>query len=408
VLLRIFEDNSTEEREKWWTDIRQCRRRRQIALEPTMPITNIFTTASEYQFMEYKSAISRIQFELSERGMLVFDAFRAFNSSNSGLMTCSELYGGMEFLGIEFAPEQIYELVRRLAKESDGLVTYADFKRVFQGSEDELESRGIGGEGGGGGNFELVPPKPIPELTEITKAVVQEVIAVTDDILQSFKIKSKRVAGLLPEWNSQDTQSSEHVSIWSPSLQQSMLTSTKFSVCLGHYASRGFNNPWGRGGDKEKYETLHANDHATLRMNRSIVLKSVLEFSFQNPVRFKQIWHLSRGIKSMYAWKAVPPEGFAALGMVVTKKDEPPETSSMRCVPIAWVTPSITLPLKIWDDTGSLGGKPGSIWTINSLGLIAVVPGHEPPTEQFFDINAAKFDLVAGFFMSKANMDRER
>lgn len=118
-LLRIFEENSCEEREKWWTDVRACRRRRQIPLDATMPITTVFTTLSEYQFMDYKAVVSRIQYELQERGLLVFDAFRSFNSSNSGLLTCSELYGGIDYLGIPFSPEQVLIVSQYRERKSD-------------------------------------------------------------------------------------------------------------------------------------------------------------------------------------------------------------------------------------------------------------------------------------------------
>jgi hypothetical protein len=47
--------------------------------------------------------------------------------------------------------------------------------------------------------------------------------------------------------------------------------------------------------------------------------------------------------------------------------------------------------MQIWNDTGAGGGKPGSIWTINSMNLIAFAPGHEPPTEQFFELSAPRF-----------------
>ena len=49
VLLRLLEGNTCEEREKWWTDVRSCRRRRQIACDVTMPIGTVFKTATEYQ-----------------------------------------------------------------------------------------------------------------------------------------------------------------------------------------------------------------------------------------------------------------------------------------------------------------------------------------------------------------------
>jgi hypothetical protein len=79
----------------------------------------VFNTTTEFQFMEFKAVVDRVQWALRERGMLVFDAFRAFNSSNSGLMTCSELYGGLDFLGIPFTPEQVYDLVRKVAIQND-------------------------------------------------------------------------------------------------------------------------------------------------------------------------------------------------------------------------------------------------------------------------------------------------
>lgn len=44
--------------------------------------------------------------------------------------------------------------------------------------------------------------------------------------------------------------------------------------------------------------------------------KAVLAAVFPHPLRFKQAWHLARGDKFLYAWKAVPPEGFLALGNI--------------------------------------------------------------------------------------------
>lgn len=49
-----------------------------------------------------------------------------------------------------------------------GLLVYEDFKRVFQLSEDELESRAIG-VSDGSSNFESIPPKFIPELVDLNK-----------------------------------------------------------------------------------------------------------------------------------------------------------------------------------------------------------------------------------------------
>ena len=63
----------------------------------------------------------------------------------------------------------------------------------------------------------------------------------------------------------------------------------------------------------------------------------------------------------------------------------------MRCVPAAWCVPTSVIPTKVWDDTGAGGGKPGSIWTVNSLDMVAVVAGHEAPKEVFYDLKNNRF-----------------
>lgn len=65
----------------------------------------------------------------------------------------------------------------------------------------------------------------------------------------------------------------------------------------------------------------------------------------------------------------------------------------MRCVPASWCIPTTVTPVKVWDDTGAGGGKPGSIWTVNSLEMVAVVAGHEAPKEKFYEFKSPSFSL---------------
>jgi hypothetical protein len=119
VLLRTLESDPCESREKWWTIVRACRRRRQVSIDSTIPISTVFSTKDEFEFMEFKAIIKRVQTGLQDRGMLIFDAFRSFNSSNSGLLSCSEFYGAMEYLGITFTPQQVYDIVRKVAVQNE-------------------------------------------------------------------------------------------------------------------------------------------------------------------------------------------------------------------------------------------------------------------------------------------------
>jgi hypothetical protein len=71
--------------------------------------------------------------------------------------------------------------------------------------------------------------------------------------------------------------------------------------------------------------------------------------------------------------------------------DSFPDVTCIRCVPFIWCCPAKKSPVKVWDDTGAGGGKPGSIWIINSFQMIAVSPSHDPPKEQFYDFNSSRF-----------------
>jgi hypothetical protein len=124
VLLRVFEEDACDSREKWWTEVRSCRRRRQIAIDGAVPLLTVFNTKNEFEFMEFKAIVNRVQVGLQEIGMLIYDAFRAFNSSNTGLMTCSELYGGLDYLEIPFTPPQIYDLMKKICTTNEVQCTH--------------------------------------------------------------------------------------------------------------------------------------------------------------------------------------------------------------------------------------------------------------------------------------------
>ena len=53
--------------------------------------------------------------------------------------------------------------------------------------------------------------------------------------------------------------------------------------------------------------------------------------------------------------------------------------------------PSTVTPTKVWDDSGAGGGKPGSIWVVNAMDMVAIVAGHEPPKEPSYDLKNNRF-----------------
>jgi EF-hand domain pair len=58
------------------------------------------------------------------------DAFAAFNSSHSGALTCSELFGGLVWLGMRCDVALVHDIVRTVDVNADGYVSWEEFKKV--------------------------------------------------------------------------------------------------------------------------------------------------------------------------------------------------------------------------------------------------------------------------------------
>lgn len=169
---------------------------------------------------------------------------------------------------------------------------------------------------------------------------------------------------------------------------------------MGLYACKGFSSPL-KSRAAARYQLIEITDNASIRMKRGKVIAAVVATVCPHPLKYRQVWHFARGAKSLYAWKPMAPDGFIALGMMVTTNENPPEVTAMRCIPQQWAVASKQAPVKIWDDTGAGGGKPASMWIINSLGMVAIVPGHDPPTETFYDLVSGRF-FLDGFVIPKS------
>jgi hypothetical protein len=121
------------------------------------------------------------------------------------------------------------------------------------------------------------------------------------------------------------------------------------------------------------------------------VMAAVINHICPHPVKFRQVWHFARGAKSLYAWQPVAPDQFVALGMYITTSPDAPDPKVMRCVPLTWCTPAKIAPVKVWDDAGGGGGKPASMWLINSMGMFAIVTGYDAPRDTFYELNSSRF-----------------
>ena len=106
------------------------------------------------------------------------------------------------------------------------------------------------------------------------------------------------------------------------------------------------------------------------------------------------MWALQSGTTPVFFWQPVPADALThvALGMVATLSEEAPSTKLVHCVPRAWVEPAPDDVKMVWQDSGA-GGKPGSLWSVGSLGLLAAAQATRPPVEMSWRLRRTRFWL---------------
>jgi hypothetical protein len=176
---------------------------------------------------------------------------------------------------------------------------------------------------------------------------------------------------------------------------RSVFARNKVRLCVGHYPNNSFDYPGRMSGSNVRL-LIEISDTACNNIQKSSILDSVVGRICPHPVRFRQVWncHYGKG-QALFVWKPVPPsQDFVALGMVATLTDEPPSVEDVHCVPKRWTLPARIKPRLVWSNTG-MGGKPGSVWLVNSLNVLVVVQGHNAPDvsngESFYDLAYLRF-----------------
>ncbi|CAN0540478.1 unnamed protein product, partial [Ectocarpus sp. 12 AP-2014] len=122
MLLRGVQDNEKYLREAWFVDVRACRRRQQVPVERT-PVSRVFLVPDEFHLLQHRATIEAVRRRIEAKGLPVRDAFIAFNSSKTGALSCSEMYGALEWLGIRVSPSQVHDIVRTVDLDCDGYVS---------------------------------------------------------------------------------------------------------------------------------------------------------------------------------------------------------------------------------------------------------------------------------------------
>ncbi|CAM9255641.1 unnamed protein product [Laminaria digitata] len=400
MLLRGVQDNDKYLREAWFVDVRACRRRQQVPVERT-PVSRVFLVPDEFHLLQHRATITAVRRRIETKGLLVRDAFIAFNSSRTGALSCSEMNGALEWLGIRVTPSQVHDIVRTVDLDCDGYVSWEEFKHAFfepTHGDDVFGEQLLGSSDWpdfeGDAAF-TVPPKPMSELYSLrgdqTGPTIEEIAQAR---LEAFKLKVQKQERLERLWTTHGSASRSKCSIWAPLVTHgNIVQRNKVRLCLGYYARGGFSG-WSRKDQDVEPASVEITDTGKWRLRHGNKLDVVADSLFPRPMRFREVWKKSSGDKALYVWRPVPPSSvFVALGMIATTTEAPPPQDSVRCVPRRWVVESTFKPVKVWDDVGT-EGRAGSIWVVNSLHLMVATVGHDPPTGPFWDLKEDRFFMT--------------
>jgi hypothetical protein len=390
------QDNPIKPRIEWFKDVKACRRRRQQSWDTTR-VMRLFTTQDEYFVVEQNAVIIRVGHLIHSTGLGLVDVFRAWNPYQTGRLCCSELYGGLDWLGMQVTPAQLHAIFRVVDLNGDGYISYQEFFNTFG-----KHSGGLGRSNPQQAKKQL-PRATVQQLAQNTDIVIQpKIIAelhndAQDEVpqlvpmeeLREFYARIKSHEKFDAVWDSEGSSSRDVVKIWAPVVS---VDRNSARLCVGHYAAPNSDSLTSRSNSDTPHALMEV-DRAGVGIFASKFLVPVLEQFFPHPRRFRLVWNHVQAKRPVYAWRAIPPSAnFVSLGMLLTCSEDEPSPELYRCVPKQWVVESRVRPRKIWDDSG-LGGRPGSMWVVNSAGVVVVTQGHSQPKGPFYDLCQREFAL---------------
>ena len=394
ALLRSLQPRPCEERAAWWLKVRSCRRRPRREWQQST-IAQVFSVASQFDELKRTALIARTRALIRKKRLYIDDAFRVFDADQSGYLSCSELFSAFQWLGLPQRPNEIYELARAMDTDNDGFVTIGEWKAWF--------ATGAIGDGAGAGEDadqyadEEISGAADPGAIAIEQTRIRELHETRDpkapkeaekaadaplEPAELAKLTARLVKpkGYAAVWASRGTNTGRKGSVWAPSLSKDLASANRVRVALGHVATAGFSPP-----KANAPLVLELHDTACWSgMQSSDALRRAVPQLLPHPVNYRQVWACMKGKTPLVVWRPLPPEGFVALGMLVTADETPPPVESIHCVPAGWTAPVRGVPAAslVWDDAG-LGGKPGALWSVadGGLGLMACAAGHGAPDE---------------------------
>lgn len=327
------------------------------------PVAQLFVEPRSFARRQRERLLGQAYQRLLDAGLPPEVAFNKLDSDADGELAAAD-FAAAGRVGITMPAELLLRLFETVDTARRGLISLEEWTTAFEVTRPPAVLPG-------GGLEPLPPPEAVPL-----------------DVLRSIVIELVNHSSFTPVWTSEGMLCRKHVSIWAPDqLVAGIVRVTALKISVGHYANQGFSDA--RAGSAYgvgRRTILQVRDRRAFRgYSSQAYLQAVADHYCPRPTKYRQVWSQSRG-RSLFVWRPVPPsDAFVALGMVATTTPEPPPLEEARCVPKAFCRPGAQAPAHLWDDSGS-GGKPGSIWLVNSSQVLWAAVGHCPPHETAWEL----------------------
>lgn len=156
-----------------------CRRRMRRKWEET-PIAKVFTLPSEFHLLQQRAQSCRVREAIKRKGLMLYDAFRAFDHNKNGLLSADELYGALEWLGIHnLTPADILDFIRTVDVDRDGNLHYREFLELIRDPDSKPED--LDKESEGSSQVEVVNSKR-SDIEEIKPKGEKELLALREEL----------------------------------------------------------------------------------------------------------------------------------------------------------------------------------------------------------------------------------
>ena len=200
TLLRALQLTSTRQRQSFFTHVIGCRRRMTRRWEET-PLAKLFTIPSAYHMLLQRAQSARLRTEIAAKGILQYDMFRAADYDRNGLLTAAELWGALDWLGVEVGADDVVGLVRTFDSDGDRNLNYHEFvsmlldplappdaaDREADGGGESARPATVTTTGGGQSAFTRLQPKGEAEIEVVMAEMRAEEKRVEEDELRSEK-----------------------------------------------------------------------------------------------------------------------------------------------------------------------------------------------------------------------------